>query len=439
MSESRSQNFGITPPSSTTCTLRSGLQPVDYVTLNDGFDDEPTVNPRKRKRVTHQPRSAPSATRVAAQKHTTTPEAKEASNKHNKESNNTLSGIPSSGIPSTSTTHTTTDTDLTGVPGSENRLPDLVTDHESDIAKTVDPVSMEEELEIADALLSLGEVQDDTIKDDDNSQLMPVGAPTSITDVAPVPVMLDQINVYNAIAGIKEAEELDKAESNVTVPVPGEDDKGVTKATTTDDVGATNTVLPNTENRPKSASSTQGSLKIKTHALKKKADSNWRYKCSVCGVSKPTVQQVNEHHLKKHKPQICTICGRTFALALSLTRHMYNHEQQCYNCDNCDYTLHFESELKAHKIVHRKNPAFQYMVKNCGKWFCHKWELTMHVKKHDGEEFKCNECDFTTNLEKHLKEHKLKHSDDCPYLCKICNKGFHYRSRLKRHRDHEHK
>ena len=48
-SESHSQNFGITPPSSTTHTLCSGLQPVDYVTLNDGFDDEPTVNPRKRK------------------------------------------------------------------------------------------------------------------------------------------------------------------------------------------------------------------------------------------------------------------------------------------------------------------------------------------------------------------------------------------------------
>ena len=161
---------------------------------------------------------------------------------------------------------------------------------------------MEEELEIADALLSLGEVWDDTIEDDDNSRLMPVGVPTSITDAVPVPVILDQINVDNAIAGIIEAKELDKAESNVTVPVPGEDDKGATKATTTDDVGATNTVLPNTENRSKSASPTQSSLKIKTHALKKKGDSNPRYKCSVCGVTKPTVQQVNEHHLKKHKP-----------------------------------------------------------------------------------------------------------------------------------------
>ena len=64
------------------------------------------------------------------------------------------------------------------------------------------------------------------------------------------------------------------------------------------------------------------------------------------------------------------------------------------------------------------------MVKNCGKWFRHKWEQTIHIKKHAGEEFKCDTCDFTTNLEKHLKEHKCKHSDDCPYFAKFAAKVF---------------
>ena len=45
----------------------------------------------------------------------------------------------------------------------------------------------------------------------------------------------------------------------------------------------------------------------------------------------------------------------------------------------------------------------------------------MHVKKHAGETLKCDVCDFTTNLNKHLKEHKRKHSDDCPYIGTICN------------------
>ena len=79
------------------------------------------------------------------------------------------------------------------------------------------------------------------------------------------------------------------------------------------------------------------------------------------------------------------------------------------------------------------------MYKDCGKWFMRKWELTVHFKKHARKEYKCETCDFSTNLEKQLKEHQRKHSDDCAYRCKICNMGFHYRSGLKRHRDREHK
>ena len=195
LSEQHSQDYGITPPSSNTRTLCSGLQPMDYVSLNDGFYDEPTADSRKRKRITHRPRSMPSATRVAAQKHTTSPEAIEASNKDIKESDSTLSGITSSGVPpsgipsaSTSTTLTIMNMELTGVPPAENILPDLVRNCVPDTAETV---NTGEELEIADALLSLGEVRDDTINEDDNAQLMPIGAPTGITDAAPVPILLD--------------------------------------------------------------------------------------------------------------------------------------------------------------------------------------------------------------------------------------------------------
>ena len=333
--------------------------------------------------------------------------------------------------------------DLTGVlsPLDTNNLPDLVVNREAsnpepDTSKTADPVSTEEEMDAIDALLSLGDVCEDTLDKDGNAQLMPVGAPTNIVDTAPVPVRLDQLNVETAIAGIMQTEELEQQNIDNVTPVPDETNLNKQTDVKSSDV---KTAERTTDDRPKSASPTQGSLKIKTHALKKKADSTRKYKCSVCGVLKASMQLVNEHHLEKHKPQICPVCGCTFALASSLTRHAYNHEENRYKCDASDYTSHFESELKAHKIIHRKNPAFQCMVKNCGKWFRCKWELTVHIKKHDGKVFKCDTCDFSTNLEKQLKEHQRKHSDDCAYQCKACNKGFHYRSGLKRHRDHEHK
>ena len=255
---------------------------------------------------------------MAAQKNTVLPEAKDTDKRSLKPLSSTLSAISS-----TSTANNLTVLDLTGVwtPSDTNNLPDLVVNRETpnpepDTSKTADPVSTEEEMDAIDALLSLGDVREDTLDEDDNAQLMLVGAPTNIVDVAPVPVRLDQLNVDTAIAGIMQTKELEQQNIDDVTPAPDESNSNKQTAERT------------TDNRPKSASPTQGSLKIKTHALKKKANSKRKYKCSVCGVSKATMQLVNEHHLEKHKPQICPICGCTFALASSLIRHAYNHKEK---------------------------------------------------------------------------------------------------------------
>ena len=336
LSESHSKNYGITPPANlSTRTLRMGLQPIDYLSLNDGFDDETVISPRKRKRTMHRPQSAPSAMRVAAQKHTMSPEAQSVDKRPLKPSATALSAVPSTSKASSLATP-----NLTGVPTPQNTdiLPDLVLNRETSnpelsAATGVDPVSMEEELDATDALLSLGEVRDNTLDDDDNAELMPVGAPTNIIDAAPVPVRLDQLNVDTAIAEIVQTEELEKQAAEDTTPIPDENANklGDAENSTSTPAKGSATYRPasaSTEDRPKSASPMQGSLKIKTHALKKKPESNRKYNGSVCGISKSSMQAVNEHHLKKHKPQICPVCGCTFALASSLIRHSYDHEEK---------------------------------------------------------------------------------------------------------------
>ena len=83
-------------------------------------------------------------------------------------------------------------------------------------------MSTEEEMDALDALLSLGDVREDTLNDDDNAQLMPVGAPSNIVDMAPVPVRLDQLNVDTAIADIMQMEELEKQNIDDITLVPDE-------------------------------------------------------------------------------------------------------------------------------------------------------------------------------------------------------------------------
>ena len=121
LSESRSQNYGITAPITRSLC---GLKPIDYVSLNDGFEDELIETPKRKKRDSHRPKVAPSATGVAAQKNTVSPEAKEPAKKQDIKKPNTLSGIPPQTIPAANIV-----SNLTGIPDPPipDTLPDLVT------------------------------------------------------------------------------------------------------------------------------------------------------------------------------------------------------------------------------------------------------------------------------------------------------------------------
>ena len=173
LSESRSQNYSITTPLASTHDLRSSHQQIDYLSLNDGLEEDIPLSPKRQKKTTHRPRSAPSATRVAAHKSYSSPEAEEIANKQS------LSGVPArptgtgvlSGIPASSGIPPAT----LSRPTSSEELPDLVVNHNTENTEVdaenenvVDPASTEEELEAADILLSLGEVCDDTLDEEDN-------------------------------------------------------------------------------------------------------------------------------------------------------------------------------------------------------------------------------------------------------------------------------
>ena len=234
---------------------------------------------------------------------------------------------------------------------------------EPDVSQASGAVSTEEEIDAAETLLSLGEVRDDTLdNDDENTVLMPIGGPTATVDVAPEPIRLDQVNVDKAIAELIQNDQNDKQTGT---------DQADKSQTPTVDVDRDDTI----DDSPKSAGkeskeTTRGRLETKTYVLEKKVETRKRtFKCSECNVVKKTIKELNIHHEECHNPQICGVCGKLFKLASSLTRHMYEHNKPRFSCDQCDFMCHFESEMTTHKIVHRKNPSHQCMKANCGKWF----------------------------------------------------------------------
>ena len=370
LSESRRTNYGITSTNVTTRSVRSSRRKIDYVSLNDGYDDEDSTPAKKCHKESYRPRSAPSATRMSTHKRMNSPETPAAEE---------LSAVPS----------TSNDTPLSGVSTTDNTLPDLVVNQPQNVSllPTADlnvqqqPLAMNtlEDLEAASTLLSLGDTLEETLEDDDdNALLMPIGGTNNPEDVVPQPLRLDQLSVNNAIAGIVDAEQTKKDEEqakNTMTKVPVEQP---------DTVNVPDDPLPEGKPDVDTTTTKKGSLKTKSYVLKKRPDTKRSFRCSECNVVKSTVQELNAHHHRCHNPQMCGICNRTFALASSLTRHMYEHDEKWFQCDSCDYSSHFASELETHKIVHRKTPTHKCMHANCDKWFLQKWDFTLHLQKHDG-------------------------------------------------------
>ena len=426
LSESRQVTFGIVPPPAVTRSVRSNRQNIDYLTLNDGLEDDEVSSPKRRRRTTYRPHSGPSATRHAARKHTASPELQGV----------TMTGASSTlpAVPPPASKPVQSD-ELTGVPNKtdDNILPDLVLKQED--PDTTQAVSTEEEMDVAAVLLSLGEIKDDTLDDNNkNAELMPIRGPNVPLDIAPQPIRLDQLSVNNAIA---EMIQVDDQSKDTPANTKTEEQVDVQAVAVSVDANNDNTIA----NKNKQELATKGTLQTKTYTLKKKTGTKRRsFKCSECDVIKKSIRELNIHHEECHNPQICGICGKLFKLASSLTRHMYEHNQPKYHCDQCNYNCQFKSELQMHKIVHRKNPSYKCMKASCGKWFKRKWDLTLHLQKHNGVCHDCEYegCQFSTDTKKQLKEHQKSHQDDYQHVCATCGKGFKYRSGLKRHRDKDH-
>ena len=79
------------------------------------------------------------------------------------------------------------------------------------------------------------------------------------------------------------------------------------------------------------------------------------------------------------------------------------------------------------------------MVKNCGRWFMRKADLTFHAATHDNNQYTCDKCEyFSTNLRKYWKEHMKGHDEIMPYVCSICEKRFLCQQQVSQHKVKDH-
>eukprot|EP00057_Strongylocentrotus_purpuratus_P016670 XP_011671144.1 PREDICTED: zinc finger protein 354A-like [Strongylocentrotus purpuratus] len=163
-----------------------------------------------------------------------------------------------------------------------------------------------------------------------------------------------------------------------------------------------------------------------------------RYECLQCGLGFASKKAMNVH-IRTHseeKPYWCTECDIGFTEHHLYMSHMQSHRP--YECDECGADFADSTTLQNHKLLHLQSKNFKCSV--CSKMFKQRAGLASHMmnahpQSHtDDKPFWCKECNkgFTQNHS--YKAHLRIHSGERPYLCKECGAAFADNKTLQNHK-----
>lgn len=183
------------------------------------------------------------------------------------------------------------------------------------------------------------------------------------------------------------------------------------------------------------------------------ANRDLRYKCGNCDKRFRDQYDMNRHNMRVHEKEElsgganeedpvdpstsdvmaenknCVLCGKYFARRVDMERHMKSHsEDRPYKCSFCEKKF--------------KNP---YVLKRHQKEICKSRELKKPKRREtqrpnpappsEGltEGKICPICSRILPCTADIAKHLRSHSEERPYICITCEKGFKYKDTLKKH------
>ena len=142
----------------------------------------------------------------------------------------------------------------------------------------------------------------------------------------------------------------------------------------------------------------KGSLKTKFYGVKKPTSGDAisrrkrNYKCPECPQSYPNQSLLNNHFKAEHPPVTCPTCDLSFNTPSTLARHKYSHGELKFKCAEFNKGFPFEKDHECHMIHHKKVKSHFCVKPGCGKGFFNAHNLKKHVKIHDKNIWKCQQC-----------------------------------------------
>lgn len=110
------------------------------------------------------------------------------------------------------------------------------------------------------------------------------------------------------------------------------------------------------------------------------------------------------------------------------TRHV--KEAFPFVCSKCHKKFKDESSLQFHELLHLPKSLELLSCPQCNKKCKTPSLLHAHVRYAHHRNYVCEECGKSFGSNGVLKEHKITHTDECPYQCTHCSKKFKNKHRL---------
>lgn len=189
------------------------------------------------------------------------------------------------------------------------------------------------------------------------------------------------------------------------------------------------------------------SYELKRHMYVHTGECVDKYTCQVCD-AKFTRSYTLNRHLKRHADFgnrfECMVCNKSFSRLWTLQRHTMTHDgTEPFLCSLCGDKFIFKVQLTEHMLDKHCTHLNLYKCHLCGREYNTQRKLNLHLKQHNkpvsegaslshnrrpsGRQNKscvCETCGMVTKNGTTMEAHRRTHSNERPYNCPVCSKGF---------------